>query len=56
MAKTVKLTRAQEQALIWAINTWSSTFDGMSEDDYEFYKEYETAYATLLPIYQQLED
>ena len=55
MAKTIRLTPKQEQALIWAINTWQSTFDGFDEDD-EFYQEFAKAYAKLLPIYENLDD
>jgi hypothetical protein len=54
MAKTIKLTKAQEAALIWAINTWENSFDGFGEDD-EFYQEFAKAYAKLYPIYETLE-
>lgn len=53
MARTIKLSAKQEQALIWAINTWDSSFDGFDEDD-EYYQEFKQAYESLLPIYNSL--
>jgi hypothetical protein len=53
MAKTIKLTKAQERALIWAINTFHDAMYDL-EDDTQ--KDYDKAAAALAPLYESLED
>lgn len=52
MAKTIKITKGQEQALIWAINIFEMSSQGVEDDELE--TEYNKALTKLAPIYEQL--
>lgn len=52
MAKTIRLTPKQEQALIWALNTFDDCMYDLDEDTK---KDYEKAAKALAPIYAILE-
>lgn len=54
MAKSIKVSREQEKALIWAINIFRASSEGL--DDPELESEYEQALTALFPIYSVLED
>lgn len=53
MAQTIKITDKQAAALIWAINVFESTSDGLDEED-ELAQDYAAAMKLLAPIYDQL--
>jgi hypothetical protein len=56
-SKTIELTKAQERALIWAINTWNANYgECASEFDTELQAEIRGAYAALGRVYNQLDD
>lgn len=54
MSKTIKVSKEQEKALIWAFNVFRSTSEGL--DDLELEAEYDQALTALSPIYDLLED
>lgn len=54
ITKTIKVSKEQEQALIWAFNIFRSTSEGL--DDPELEAEYDEALTALAPIYDLLED
>jgi hypothetical protein len=55
--KTLELTKAQERALIWAINTWNANYgECVSEFDMELQAEIRGAYLAIGRVYDQLDD
>jgi hypothetical protein len=55
--KTIELTKAQEKALIWAINIWNANYsEGAMDFDPDFEAEVRRATAVLNRVYNQLDD
>lgn len=53
--KTIHLTKAQEKALIWAINIWEANMEGY-EPDKQMAAEVRAARVALTNVYNHLED
>ena len=53
--KTIHLTKAQEKALIWAINIWELTMEGY-EPDKQMATDIRAARVALTNVYDHLED
>jgi hypothetical protein len=55
--KTIELTKAQERALIWAINTWNAAYGDCPEEfDTELRAEIRGANLAIGRVYDQLDD
>jgi hypothetical protein len=55
--KTIQLTKAQEKALIWAINIWEASYEGSDfEHDKEMTTKIRAARVALTNVYDHLED
>lgn len=55
--KTIHLTKAQEKALIWAINIWEASMEGVeSEEDKQTATGIRAARVALTNVYNHLED
>lgn len=52
MTKTIKVTEKQAEALIWAINIFQMTSEGI--DDYDLADDYAKAVKALAAVYAQL--
>jgi hypothetical protein len=56
-SKTISLTKAQQKALIWAINIWENSMDGYEEDvDDNTANEIQEAREALQTIYIKLDE
>jgi hypothetical protein len=56
MKKKIELTKAQENALIWAINMWECSMEGWEyEQDAEEQAQVRGARAAMQRVYQQLD-
>ena len=56
-SKTISLTKAQQKALIWAINIWENSMDGYEEDvDDNTANEIQKAREALQTIYIKLDE
>jgi len=57
MKKTIQLTKAQEKALIWAVNIWEANMEGYEENCYpDTQAKIRGARAAMQKVYEQLED